>query len=188
MATLPGVPFTPANYGTEVIVFSAAFGWEGVVDGAPPRETGRLFRVEPNKTKKVPVQVWNFIEAHYPYSDVVRVNQTETETGITFDLETAKKESLEKGAAADMAAFKAYISAAVEDFVKRNKPVPQPADNILRIIERRGYDLKKFGITPIGWEEPEKDKRLAALADENKGLKEQLDALSAKLDKLVKGK
>lgn len=174
MATLPGAPITPLNYGNDAYVYSAALGWEGVVDGAPVRPAiknkrgdlvggGRLFVIEPGKPQRVPAEVWRFINEHYPYSDVVQVRETETETGITFDLEAAKVESMQKGEAADLSCFKAYIGAAVEDYVKRDKPVPQPPPNVMAAIERRGYNLKRFGIVPIGWEEPEKDKRLAEL-------------------------
>lgn len=185
MATIPGAPITPAQYGSEAIVYSAALGWEGVVDGAPPRpailnskkETvggGRLFVIEPGKPQRVPAEVWRFINEHYPYADVVKVNETMTDTGVTYDIESAKKESLAKGEAADLSCFKAYIGAAVDDYVKRDKPVPQPPDNVLRAIERRSYDLKRFGIVPIGWEEPEKDKRLAELEATVKLLTEKL--------------
>jgi hypothetical protein len=180
---LPGAVVIPKNYGTEVIVYSAAFGWKGVVDGAPPRENGRLFIIEPGKAKKVPYEVWRYIEQHYPYSDVVAVNQAETDQGVTYDIAAAREESMAKGAEADLAAFKAYIGAAVEDFVKRNKPVPQPSDNILAIIERRGYDLKKFGIVPIGWEEPEKDARVAQLEAQVQQLADKLAAASLAEDR-----
>lgn len=191
---LPGQVVIPKNYGTEVVVYSAAFGWQGVVDGAPPVNGSRLFTIEPQKAKKVPFEVWRFIDQHNPYSDVVAVSQVESDSGVTYDIEGARQESMAKGEAADLAAFKAYISAAVEDFVKRNKPVPQPPDNIMAIIERRGYDLKKFGIVPIGWEEPEKDARVAQLEQQMQQLKDQLaiaamaqdraDQLQAQLDAL----
>ena len=58
--------------------------------------------------------------------------------------------------------------------------MPQPPENILGVIQRRGYDLKKFGIKPIGWEEPEKDAQVKLLQEQLAAMKEQISALEAK--------
>lgn len=176
MATgvLPGMNINPQNYGDAMVLFTATDQVEAVVDGAKPGPRGRLFIVEPGKPVKVPYEAGRFILDHMGYTGVVRVHETETETGVTYDIEGAKAESLAKTESEDKRRFGVYISSAVEDFVKRNKPVPQPDAAILRIIQRRGFDLKRFGIVPIGWEEPEKDARVTQLEAQLSALQKQI--------------
>lgn len=179
MGTMPGAVVMPQHYADYMILYSATDRVEAVVDGAPAGPNGRLYIVEPGKAQKVPYEAGRFILDHLGYTGVVRVQETETDTGITFDIETAKQASLNKSKDADEKRFKDYISAAVEDYVKQSKPVPPPSDAILRVIERRGYDLKRFGIVPIGWEEPEKDARVQQLEDQLKALQAQIANLPA---------
>lgn len=162
-STIPGAAVVAAHYGEQVVLYSEAERVECVVDGAPPAENGRLFIVEPGKPKKVPHEAARFILDHLGYTGVVRVDVVESDTGTKYDLVKAKRESLAKLEAADDLRFKAWLSGIVEDFVKRSKPVPQPDDAIMRIIERRKYDLKKYGIVPIGWAEDESKSEVAQL-------------------------
>lgn len=173
--TLPGQTVIPKGYGEAVVLYSES-GCSAVVDGAPPGPNGRNYIIPAKKPTKVPFEVGRHLlnNDQFPYLDVVKVDELETEAGVSYDVAKAKSESMERGKQSDELAFKRYISDAVTDYVKNNKPVPQPPDNILRIIERRGYDLKRFGITPIGWENPDKDKRVADLEAQVARLIEQL--------------
>ena len=64
-----------------------------------------------------------------------------------------------------------------------HKPVPPPDERTLRAIKRRGYDLKNFGIVPIGWEKPE-DQKITDLKAENELLRAQHAELRARMESL----
>jgi hypothetical protein len=181
LATIPGAPVIAAHFGETMVLYSEGERVEAVVDGAPPGDTGRLFVVEPGKPKKVPYEAGRFMLDHLGYTGVVRVNVTESDSGTTYDIANAKVESIAKLAQGDEMRFKYWLAGVVDDYVKRNKPVPQPEESIMRIIERRGYDLKNYGIVPIGWAEKEKGGEMDAL-------RAQVAELTAKLNALTKGK
>ena len=174
-SAIPGAAVVAAHYGEMVVLYSEAERVEVVVDGAPPQENGRLFIVEPGKPKKVPYEAARFILEHLGYTGVVKVDVIESEGGTKYDLAKAKADSMAKLVQADDLRFKAWISGVIEDYVKRSKPVPAPEGAILRIIERRKYDLKKYGIVPIGWAEADK-------IDEVAELRAQVARLAAALD------
>lgn len=181
---LPGQAIIPRSYGERMVLFTAADRVEAVVDGAPAGPRGRLFIIEPNKPTSVPYEAGRFILEHLSYTGVVRVEERQSVdeegnvTGIAYEIEQAKKDSLVLSAQMDRSRFDQFVRDCVTDYIsnpKGAKPVPQPPEAIMRIIERRGYDLKKFGIVPIGWEEPEKDKRLTDLENLVKHLTSQLE-------------
>lgn len=173
---LPGQSIIGKHYGEAMVLFTAGDAVETVVDGAPVGPEGRLFRIAPGRPKKVPYEAGRFILEHLAYTGVVRVEETETDTGIEYDIEGAKKASLALLEKQDNARFQVYVASVVEDYISKNKPVPPPSPPILAIIERRGFDLKKYGIKPIGWSDPEKE-RMDAQAKENADLKDELLAL-----------
>jgi hypothetical protein len=176
MGSIPGAPVVAAHFGEQVVLYSESERVECVVDGAPPGENGRLFIIEPGKPKKVPHEAARFILDHLGYTGVVRVDVAESDTGTKYDLAKAKAESLAKLVQADDLRFKAWLSGVIEDYVKRSKPVPAPDDTIMRIITRRGYDLKKYGIVPIGWAEADKVDEIAVLREQVAKLTKALDA------------
>jgi len=171
---LPGQAVIPKNYGESIVLFSTE-GFECVIDGAPVGQHGRLYKIPAGKAIKVPFEVGRYLldTQSFPFIDVVRVHEEEQESGIVYDIDGAKADSLARLVQADDLAFKQYVQGAVEDFVKRNKPVPQPPDKIIRIMERRGFKLEQYGIVPIGWKTAE-NKQLTAVSDENATLKQQL--------------
>lgn len=173
---LPGQAIIGKHYGESMVLYTAGDAVECVVDGAPVGPDGRLFRIVPGKAKKVPFEAGRFILEHLAYTGVVRVEENETDSGVEYDIAGAKKASLVLLEAQDAKRFHDYISATVEDYVSKNKVVPPPSPPILAIIERRGYDLKKYGIKPIGFADPEQE-RFDAQAKENKDLKDELLAL-----------
>lgn len=177
---LPGQTVIPKSFGERMVLYTAGDKVEAVVDGAPAGPNGRLFIINPNKPQQVPYEAGRFILEHLAYTGVVRVSEKETDTGIEYDIDGAKKDSLALLETMDRTRFNSYVSGVVQDYVQQSKPVPQPPEPILAIIERRGYDLKRFGIVPIGWEEPQKeDPRIADLQNQLA----QMRALMAAQDK-----
>jgi hypothetical protein len=177
---LPGQQFAPRNFGDQMVLFSALNRVEAVVDGAPVGKFGRLYIVEPQKPVRVPYEAGRFILEHLTYTGVVRVREEESDEGVKYDVKSAVEESLKLTEEQDKARFERYVAGVVDDFVKKNKPVPQPDPAILAIIERRGYDLKDYGINPIGWKEPDKDARVSQLETMLKAMQEQIESLSGK--------
>lgn len=179
----------PAAYGERVLVLSVEPVEITGVYGAPPGPDGFSWILEANKPTRVPYEVYRVATeaTHLQYASVVKVDVTEKKdefgnvVGTDFDLESAKRESAARLQQADDRAFQFWISGIVEDYVKRGKPVPEPDAHIQRIIARRNYDLKRYGIVPIGWAEKEKsnevDQLKALLAEQSK----QLAELKAKL-------
>lgn len=185
MGSLPGAVVIPKNFGEVMVLYSATDRVEAVVDGAPAAPNGRLFIVEPGKPTRVPYEAGRFILEHLAYTGVVRVNETQTDTGITYDIEGAKAESDDQLRRMDEQRFQAYISHVVEDFLNKKKPAPRTPDAIRHIMERRGYDLKKYGIFPLGEAETqtlESMKQLKVASDEKDAqiakLQEQLASLA----------
>ena len=177
---LPGMQVTASRYHDSMVLFSHTNRVETVVDGAPPGPRGRLFVIEPGKPQRVPYEAGRYILEHLSYTGVVRVREEETDEGIKYDVQGALQESLKLTEEMDKKRFETYVSDCVEDFVKRNKPVPQPPASILEIIKRRGYDLRQYGIVPIGWKEPEKDGRIAQLEAMVAALGKQLAEMTPK--------
>lgn len=164
---LPGAVVIPKNYGEAMVLYSAVDRVEAVVDGAPAGPNGRLFIIDPGKPKKVPYEAGRFILEHLAYRGVVRVNETETDSGIDYDVEGAKAESLKLTEAMDYQRFMDYVQHVVTDYLNQKKPAPRTPDAILTIINRRGFDLKKYGIFPLGERESEQQEKMAKLAAEN---------------------
>lgn len=178
MASIPGAPVIAAHYGEAMVLYSELERVGAVVDGAPANShghtLGRLYIVEPNKPTKVPYEAGRFILDHLGYTGVVQVDITETDSGTRYDIPKAQADSRAKLKESDELRFKSWISGVIDDYVKRNKPVPQPDDSIMAVIARRGYDLKAYGIVPIGWAEKGKADELQALRDELASLRAQL--------------
>lgn len=184
-AAIPGVQVQASTYHDTMVLFTATDQVEAVVDGARPGPRGRLFIVPPGKPTKVPYEAGRFILEHLGYTGVVRVAESETETGVTWDVDAAREESLAKSEEQDSKRLAQFVSDMVTDFVQRNKPVPPPPDSIMRIIERRKFDLKRFGIRPIGFTDPAQEAH-DELAAENKSLKDQLAVLTSQVAQLMK--
>lgn len=179
--TLPGQTVIPRSYGESMVLFTAGDPVCAVVDGAPANwrgAEGRKFTIEPGKAKLVPYEAGRFILEHLSYTGVVRVNETETDSGIEYDIEGAKKESLALLETMDAQRFRQYVDGVVQDYImnpKGRKAVPEPPAPIKAIIKRRGYDLKSYGIVPLGWEEVQKDDpRVEDLQNQLAQLRKQL--------------
>jgi len=175
----------PKRYGESMVVFSAVNSIECVVDGAPVGKTGRLFTVPAGKAVKVPYEAGRFILDHLSYKGVVRVDETETETGIEYDIDKAKKESLALTATEDDKRFQQYVTDVVTDYLNQKKPAPRVPAAIQEIIDRRGYDLTKYGIFPLGQKETEQQNKMAALEADNKTKDQQLADLQAQVAQLA---
>lgn len=161
-----------------MVLYTAGDKVECVVDGAPAGPNGRLFIIRPGKATKVPYEAGRFILEHLAYTGVVRVQERETDTGIEYDIEGARKESLALSEQQDRIRFRAYVDGVVADYImnpKGRKAVPEPPEPIKAIIKRRGFDLKQYGIVPLGWEEVVKDDpRVEDLQNQLAQLRKQL--------------
>jgi len=187
-ATIPGAVVMASHYGETMVLYSAVTRVEAEVSGAPPvtddpkgdpdKHCGRTFVVPVGKATKVPYEAGRFILDHMGYTGVVRVDVLESDSGTKYDIVKAKAESTDKSKRGDEIMFKGWLTGVITDFVKQNKPVPAPEGTILDIINRRGYDLKKFGITPIGWGEKAAD-------EEKEALKRQIADLQAQVKLLA---
>lgn len=157
---LPGQTVIPRTYGERMVLFTAGEKVEAVVDGAPPGPNGRLFIIQPGKPQQVPYEAGRFILEHLAYTGVVRVDEKETATGIEYDIKGAEKASKALLEASDAERFRRFVDSMVQDYImnpKGTKPVPEPSETIKAIIKRRGYNLKDYGIVPLGWEEVKKE-------------------------------
>ncbi len=193
MGTMPGAVVIAKHYGEAMVLYSAVNRVEAVVDGAPVGPNGRLFIIEKGKAMKLPYEAGRFILDHLAYKGVVRVDEQETETGVSYDMEKAKEESLALTATEDDKRFQRYIQDVVTDYLNQKKPAPQTPRAIQEIIDRRGYDLTKYGIFPLGQKETENQQKLAALTQESKDkdaellkMREQLTDLANTVAKLKK--
>lgn len=183
---LPGAVVIPKHYGEAVVLFSAINRVEAVVDGAPVGPRGRLYIVEPGKPQRVPYEAARFILEHYVYTGVVKVDETETESGISYDLPKAKAESLKLTEEQDHERFMRYVEHVVTDYLNQKKPAPRTPPAIQELINRRGYDLKQYGIFPLGEKESEQLAKMKALEDDNKAKDESLIKLQAQVEQLSK--
>jgi hypothetical protein len=181
VATIPGAAIVAAHYGEDVVVYSAEERIEiSGAYGAPPGPEGFNWTIEPGKPVRIPYEAARLAREIYGESGLVEVDVREDKDkagsviGTRYDLDKARKESIEKLRVGDEARFKRWLSGVIEDYVKRSKPVPPPDEAISRVIARRRYDLKKYGIVPIGWGEAARDTELESL-------KAQLAELQAKL-------
>lgn len=196
MSTLPGQPVRPSNYGQTAIVYSAVESVSAIVDGAQPTtedgHQGRLFNVPAGKPVRVPEEAARFFMDHFGYTGIVRVREIRSEEGVRYDVKGAHAESLAKLKEADERVFKAWLASVIEDYVKRNKPVPPPDERIARLMARRKYELADYGITPIGYREKvvsseleEMKAQIANLSSAKNNEIESLKAKNAELEKML---
>jgi hypothetical protein len=177
---LLGLTTMAQKYRDTMVLFTAMDPVQCVVDGAPPGPMGRLFIVPTDKPVRVPFEAGRFILEHLGYTGVVRVQEVENDEGIRYLVDEAREESLVKGEEEDHKRMQAYVEYCVKDKMENKKPVPAPPESIMRIIDRRKFDLGKFGIVPLGWESPT-EANSKALVDENKELRNRLKILEAKM-------
>lgn len=176
------------QYGQTVLLYSEEQLEVGGVYGAPPGPSGYCWTIPAGKPVRVPYEVKRYIAEHLPNSGVVEVTVSETRdefgnvTGTKFDLPSAKAASQRKLAEGDDNAFRTWLSNTIEDFVKRSKPVPEPPEHIMTILQRRGYDLKKYGITPVGWAEREKADSMQEMRNEIAQLRRALAEQAASVN------
>jgi hypothetical protein len=175
--TVPGQTVTAAHYQDYQILYTEGEEVVCVVDGAPPGPDGRKFTVTPGKAVKVPWEAGRFILEHLGYTGVVKVNETQTETGTTYDITTAKAESLAKFEEEDARRWRDYVTYCIDDKINNKKAVPATPDAIKRLIARRGYRLSDFGISPVGEVQP----RDAAM----EAMQKQIAELTAKLNEAL---
>ena len=132
---------------------------------------GRLFVIPPNELFEVPEirgtdcnnngpmeyvitdkQVAQKLIAHCWYHGVVEVPMTRTKGGVTSDIETARKVARQALETAEDTILTQYVEAQQERVIRENKPAIPPSAPLIKIIEKRGINLKKeFNIDPPGY-------------------------------------
>lgn len=157
-----------------------------------PGETGWLRIVEPEEPTEFEAVVAEDILKHTEYLGLVEVEVIKTKKGTEYNLEKAEEDSKALLATTDEKRLMTWVQDMVDDYIKRNKPVPPPSEAIVRVMQRRNFDPQRFGITPFGWDDPlmamkQKD---AAHEQERKDWKDrfaQMEAQIALLSKQVAG-
>jgi hypothetical protein len=187
IGVLPGQLVQATHYRDYMILYTEGEPAECVVDGAPPGPNGRLFTVEPGKPVKVPWEAGRFILEHLAYTGVVRVNEVDNPdgTGTSYDIPTARTESLALFEREDGRRWKDYVEYCIMDKMNNKKAVPATPDTIKRLMVRRNYRLSDYGIAPVGEIQP-MDSGLATLKAENASLQVQLKEQGEKLNKLLR--
>lgn len=158
-----------------------------------PGERGWLRIIDRDEPAEFEAVVADDILQHTAHLGVVEVKVVKTKKGTEYDIEQAIEDSKALLVTQDEKRFMTWVQSMVDDYIKRQKPVPPPDESILRVMERRNYDPKKYGIVPFGWEDPtaqivERDKKHAEERTEWQKQSEKLQAQIDLLSKQVAGK
>lgn len=158
-----------------------------------PGDRGWLRIIERGEPTEFEAVVALDILQHAAYLGVVEVEVMKTKKGTEYNIEKAEADSAALLIEQDEHRFMGWVSSMVDDYIKRNKPVPPPGETILRIIQRRGYDPKRYGIVPFGWDDPmaqikERDQKHEDERAEWKKATEKLTAQVEMLSRQVAGK
>lgn len=126
---------------------------------------------------------------HRKLDGLVAVPEIETDTGIKFDLETAKKKAAEALRAGRRELFDSYVKDQQEYRIAAGKPPLPPSPIVQRIIEEDGYRLSDYGIYPKGFKVDDaavkQDAEMDSLRQQNKLLMGQVQALMEKVEELA---
>lgn len=105
---------------------------------------------------------------------IVEVNQTKGKTGITWDVDEAAERAGEYLKRCNKATVDFYVRQQMEDRVGAGKPALPPTGHALAVIQKLGINLRKqFGLSPVGWSDPDSDTPNTSAAPDNT----QVDAL-----------
>lgn len=112
---------------------------------------------------------------------LVAVPEIQTANGISFDVETAAKESTRIRYQAESAVLETYVKHAKDEQLA-NRAMRPPSPSIERILNSRSMDLKRdFGLEPVGYKVSEKaaqrDREVEALKEQNALLTKELGEL-----------
>jgi len=125
---------------------------------------------------------------HCKLYGMVEVPVIKSKSGISFDIETARKAARE----ALLVAQKKLIDNYIEEQkgrIAQNYPVLPPSPVVQRIAEEQGIDFKEYGLTPPGVKIVSKpNERIEELENMVKALAEQNKLLLAKFEESNKKK
>jgi hypothetical protein len=112
------------------------------------------------------------------FHGIVLVPVTKTKTGVTADVEPAKIAARTALEAAEDTSLTKYVNDQQERVTMHNKPAMAPGGRILKIIQKRGIDLKKdFNIDPPGFQVQkgrDRDAEMDAMREQNALLQKQM--------------
>src|SRR5204863_3582008 len=166
---------------------------------------GRLLTIPPNELFEVPEirgtdcnnngnfeyiipdhAVLNRLLEHAWYHGLVEVPVIRTPSGVTTDVEAAKRQARDKLNAAHDRILTRYVSDQQERVTQHGKSAIAPGGRVLQIIEKRGIDLKRdFNIDPPGFvveKTANRDAEIASLREENARTQKQLQELLERLN------
>lgn len=176
------------------------------VDEEPAKASidGRLFVIPPNELFEVPEirgtdcnnngpveyvitdkLVAQKLVQHCWYHGMVEVPMIRTKGGVTSDVDAAKKAARVALELAQDKMLTSYVQEQQERVTRENKPALAPSVPLIKIIERRGINLKRdFNIDPPGWvveNKRDRDAELDTLRQQNEALAQKMNDLLAKL-------
>lgn len=177
MATVPGAIVSPRGYGDYMWIITFGEPHVTVVDGARPGPRGRVYGCdELGKAIKVPAEAGRFLTEHCAYTGVVQVEEIDRPdgTGTDLNITAAEKDSLAQFEKGDEDRWQQYMGYVMWKLEKK-EIVPPPPEGIQRLMKRRNYRLKDYGIDIMGQAgQPSSGSELAELKALVKALTEQV--------------
>jgi hypothetical protein len=120
---------------------------------------GRPIVLPANEPVELPTFIAEAVERHIGHLyGIVEVEQVRNKAGVTWALEEAMAKAKEYLVECDKATVNFYVRQQMEDRIAAGKPALPPTGHALEVIVKNKINLRKsFGITPVGWTEPDTD-------------------------------
>lgn len=168
---------------------------------------GKPIRLPANEPVELDAFIADAIVNHIGHLyGIVIVNQVRTKTGVTWDVEEAQDRAENYLKECEKTVVDFYIRQQMEDRIAIGKPALPPTGRALDVIKANRINLRKqYGITPVGWADPDSneintfgantsnDAAVAALKSvvelQNQQIttqNQQITDLSAKFERLMK--
>jgi hypothetical protein len=155
---------------------------------------GKPYLLPANEPVEIDAFIADAIVSHIGHQyGIVEVNQLQTKTGISWDLDEALERAKSYLEQCDKATVDFYVRQQMEDRLGAGKPALPPTGLALEVIKARGINLRQaYGITPVGWTDPGAASPNASVgsgtatgSNEVSELKSQLAAQTSLLNKLI---
>lgn len=142
-----------------------------------------LFTFPPDKPVEVKnTHLANVLLERLHWTGLTQVPEAEGPDGLpVYDLKSARELAKQKLQEARKGLVERYIQHQLETRVRQNMPPLPPSPAVAEIVEEDGWDLKEYGINPVGWKTGQakqaQDERITALEQSNATLQETLKEL-----------